>query len=195
MEAPFKKLRESLGLTIDQLAEEAGISRLAIIRNEQACYTSPSPTLLGFFLPLIDFDADSFFFDYREFQKNTRRLNFGRLSLDVLKALVSNSDSSPPLISNPVAIWRTSSGLSKAKVSTLYCIHPDVVSRIECRPHLIPVGFPSQFTDALIQSGYDPEQLSQLESLFGRYRDRLSTPNPLTTLNLDAPPVGFSRAN
>lgn len=168
---PLKQERVSRNLTIDQVASQSGISRIAVIRNEQGCYVDPSPTLCNFY------GYDGTFLTtllqaYRNFQQHQRTLNFGQLSETYLKT-ATLVESFPT--SNPITQWREVSNLSKAKVSTLFCIHPDILPRLELRSHLVPHEFPKQFMQALIESGYEEIQLVVLQSKYQVWRKQASS--------------------
>lgn len=166
---PLKQLRLSERLTLEDLSLLAGVSRLLIIRNEQGCYRSPSPKLLNCLIVTDSFDfhynSSADLIDlYESFQTETRKFNFGKLTIPHVFTI--NSDFN----FNPVTQWRESSGLSKSQISTLFCIHPAVVSRIENQPHLVPHSLPKEFTDALLDAGYSKNLLDLLNESFAAYR-------------------------
>lgn len=200
MRSPLKDLRLSLSLTIDDVIERSGISRSAIMWNEAGCYSNPSPRLLDFYE--IDVVTDRAFLDrYHEFQFHTRRSNFGVLRPEILASLI-RTPTSPNLTSpnpinvagsvnytlpvNPVMAWRVQSELSKARISKAFCIHPDIVSRIECRPHLMPVALPEQFLRALLMAGYRKTDLESLNGLFRAYRNSINSV-PINSVPINDP--------
>jgi transcriptional regulator with XRE-family HTH domain len=172
---PLKKIRLENRLTIDAVALRSEISRSAIIRNEQACYEQPSPNLLAHYVERYDLttrDVNDLLYEYREFQRLTRQANYGRLSEGWLTDLTKNyagfATAGPP--ENPCTTWRETSNLSKIKISTLYCIHPVITSRIEKQPFLVSNDLPKQYLDALLEAGYSRAGINSLNSLFKSHR-------------------------
>lgn len=72
-------MREHWQFTQESLANTLGISKQLILRNEQAVYTQPSPTLLEFFSGNDPLVMNQLTQDYLEFQKAVRKNNFGKL--------------------------------------------------------------------------------------------------------------------
>lgn len=58
MESPIKVWRLEAGLSQEKLADEAGVSLMTVIRNEQALYSSPSSKIIQ---TLINYEAGPFF--------------------------------------------------------------------------------------------------------------------------------------
>lgn len=168
---PLKQERQRRHLTIDQVAEQSGISRIAVIRNEQGCYVDPSPSLCQFYFDdnTDDDGLTEIFQQYHNFQKEQRLKSYGQLLPSWLHSVALTPETQPRLI-NPITEWRTISQLSKAKVSTLYCIHPDIFPRLELRPHLVPHEFPKQFMQALLDAGYSEIELVVLQSHYQVWR-------------------------
>lgn len=157
---PLKVIREYLQMSMDDLAECAGVNHNNVVRNEQGCYSNPSPKLLDFLLANSDYDRATLLEEYRAFQSFTRRSNFGVLSETFLRDVATQPD-----WLNPCRVWRENAGLSKARFGKLFCIHPAIVSRLENEPYLIG-SLPGQYKEAMLDSGYPLWELLQLEKKY-----------------------------
>lgn len=161
---PLREIRLSVGLTLDQLAYRAEVSRLLIIRNEQAVYADPSPRLLD---ALMEFEIEDLDDEqvvrslYHSFQIETRRANFGKLRV---------VQSFQTIQGHPFVSWRLASGVrARIAVSKFFCVHPALIHKFETTPHLC-VSPPGELMIALEQSGYSKELLDSFDKAYDTYK-------------------------
>lgn len=163
---PIREFRQVKGLSVSALASMAGVTPLAVHRAEQGVFVRVPPSLVS---PIIDsqlvtesghalVDEDSLNDAYREFQRKTRRENYGCLnqSLPEFKAGVS-----------PLVHWRMLSGVeSQMGLCSLLCVHPSPVRQVERGEQR---KLPSQLVEALSESGYDDLAIHELAVRQERY--------------------------
>lgn len=163
---PLREIRLSVGLTLDQLAYRAEVSRLLIIRSEQAVYADPSPRLLE---TLLAFEVDGLDDEfvvlarYHEFQTETRKENYGKLrTVDTFKWY-------NPTV-HPFVFWRMDSGVTaQIAISKYFCVHPALIHKFEKTPHLC-VTPPGELMTALGQSGYSKELLDSFTKAYDTFK-------------------------
>lgn len=162
---PLREIRLSLKYSLDRLAGIAGVSRQLIIRAEQAVYADPPPRLLETLLELnpdSEIDEEVIRVRYREFQRHTRKSNYGALSVGFK---FSEGKGLHPFID-----WRVRSGV-RARIgpAKLFCVHPALIHKFELQPWLCQTP-PGDLILALRESGYSSETLDDLGKAFYIYK-------------------------
>jgi len=159
---PLKSLRKEVGLTIDQAADRASVSRQFVIRAEQAVYTEPPDSLVSYYATRIELDCEATRSAYFNFQHLTRKANYGRL--------IEPWNFQPVGLGHPFKRWRTFSGIgSAAGICKLFCVHPATLNKFESHSEQCAV-VPEQLVKALLESGYSAETLSKLEQAYSDYK-------------------------
>lgn len=163
---PLKVMRLSHSLTMDQLAAKVGCGRLLIVRNEQGVYVRPSPKLFQWLLDMTGESESTQLRAYYKFQEQTRLENYGKLRDDIDFTMESLGG-----IPNPLIKWRLTSEprLNPTQVAKLFCIHPIAIHKVEKQPWLAN-SIPTQIIQALTQSGYSKELLTNFEQAFVNYK-------------------------
>jgi transcriptional regulator with XRE-family HTH domain len=152
MNSPLKDLRERSGLTLERVASQTGLSKQFIINSEQAVYVDPPELLLRFYeeeeLP-----------EYYEFQRETRKFNYGRL----IEPWTFWREDHHPFIH-----WRECSGINSARaICKIFCVHPAVMHKFE---HATMETVPDQLIAALLESGYKNDTLNELAEAYRDYK-------------------------
>lgn len=146
---PLAKARKSLGLTQEELAHRAGVSKVLIMRLEQGLLTKPTVSVLNalFRDPIEQAKALD---DFDVWKVVVRKQNVGKLRA----ALVNwNGD---------WLVLRSGVADSKAGFCKLFCIHPQVLDNFESgiRDRRKLTGYlRSVFTDA----GLTDEEILYIE--------------------------------
>lgn len=160
---PLKRIRLNQHYSIDRLSSEYSISRQLIINNEAGQYHLPSPALLAALKDLTDFDTTEVMSDYRNYQTHIRKANYGKLCTP-LPIPSSNSRT------HPVVHWANASNIPYTRISKLFCVHQGLMDRLKNQPNLMNY-LPSDFTHALLESGYSRDLIGELELRFRDFKD------------------------
>lgn len=164
---PMKDARLALGLTQAQLADRAGITRLAVIRAEQGVFTRLPQSIIHI---LADFDNE-ISINYREFQRQHREFSYGRLSptFDFQTLDYSSSQVELSPVGNPLAKWaETSNFSSRMSLCIAFCLHPAVVTKFENT--IDYQNIPELITDAFLESGYSIDMMAEFQRSYRLYR-------------------------
>lgn len=167
---PIKRLRLANNLTIAALAAQAEVSPNLIIRNEQGMYSNPSPVLCYFFRNRTEITSSEqdIQLEYLEFQRTTRKMNYGMLS-------------EPPLYLgtkfeyHPFTAWRLQSaphGLNLTQVAKAFCVQQSLLHKFENQPHLC-YSLPEPLIHALLEAGYSHQTIDNEQRWFQLYREQL----------------------
>lgn len=140
-------------------AHRLGISRAALLRMEQGCLPEPSQRLKPYLPEGLTWAE--FVEDYYAYQEAKRIANFGVLSLD---PDFSGSH-------HPLEEWmeQSSTEPTLTGVCVALCLHLPIMHKFINGPH--PVLPPEQFLDALHQSGYSREIISDLVISYAEWRN------------------------
>lgn len=167
---PHIRLRKKAGLTQQALADACYVTRLFVIRAEQAVYAHLSVGLLDFLGDELDIELDmpELYTEYARYQTAIREQSYGRLNTRNFRFYSPDF----PYEYHPFLTWRLDSGLSRMRISTLYCVHPAVIFKFEKQPHLMQ-EVPESLLVALKESGYDERCLTNLCLAYGNYKETL----------------------
>lgn len=173
MENPLKTLRKEFKLSQDSVAELSGVSKTAIVRAEQGCYTNIPVGLVKFYTAKWGTQLDGLTSAYENFQLTTRKHNYGRLVPAItygheivhIALMLHELDSKH----NPFTWWRAYSHLNKAEVAKLYCVGLSCLNKLESSNP--PSVIPGQLAEALIQSGYHPHTVVSLNDNLKRHKN------------------------
>lgn len=165
---PLKELRTRHHLTMEQVAEHAGVSRQYIIRAEQGVFSAMPNSVADALLDLVDADVDYKELDvrYLEWQRSRRKESYGSLIIGF--DFHSHSEASGPL--HPFTHWRHHSGIpARITVPKLFCVHPALIFKFEEQPWLC-TSPPSELLVGLRDSGYSNVDISNLSSAYTMFR-------------------------
>jgi transcriptional regulator with XRE-family HTH domain len=163
---PFKDLREELGLTLEVLAAKTGLSKQALIRNEQGTYAQPLPALLSFVCNNYGVKEHDFTRAYEDFQERTRRANTGIFG---------------PVLPNPIEYqvyddcelqhpFRTLRGAyNPSEVSKALCIPQATLNYFEHKPRSQKT-VPKALLEVLAYIGYSYTELNYFMDAYTNYR-------------------------
>jgi hypothetical protein len=149
MSSYFADLRKELNLTQVQLAELCNLTRLSVIRNEQALYYSPISSLIGYFLREIpELTALMIESEYKAQQRNTRMLA-GMKSEHLLVPGILNANitmTGPQFKRFRMRLgWQSQMSFCKD-----WCMHPAPYAKWESN---LSVTVPAQLLEALTMGG------------------------------------------
>lgn len=183
---PLKVLREHHDWTLESLASKVGCSKVLLIRAEQGCYPEPMPILMEFWTkdPRVDDrlrpDPVVLRVEYREFQRETRKANYG--------ALYDRFNFKNFAVGvHPFVAWRESSDLNPTQVCKLFCLHPSLIYKFETQ-HWLCNDLPKPLVEALNESGYRDEVLTDLSDAFHRFKRQYSDTVKVTSGNAPGTP-------
>ena len=140
----IRQLRLQINLTQQELAIQCGVSRHAIIRQEQLCYPTPLPSVVS---TLSDITGLSELFIRTCYLNDvtTNRLNTAELLRPISLSLLSSAKRTNSTISkHPFMAWRehifTIAGLPDSRIhfSIMTSIHPATLTKYEA----FKTGFP-----------------------------------------------------
>lgn len=160
--SPLSEFRRVEGLTQAQMAHLSGVTRLMVLRSEQAVFPQLTLSLLSGMLnrAIITTSVGQVLASeeeiqdaYGAFQRQTRRINYGYLTPDL--------PNYEPSIS-PLKQWRLSSDQhgSLVGLAISFCTHPVGLTQVE---RGLQKTIPAQFVTALLDSGYDEDTLEELQ--------------------------------
>ena len=162
---PFKELRESLNLTLEELARKTALSKQAIIRCEQGTYSQPLPALMSFAFNRGENEHD-FATRYADFQHRTRHANaymFGDSLPNRLEYRVYSADN----LEHP---FRTVRGAyNPTEVAKALCVPQATITYFE-RKSKQQKSVPKALIEALLMAGYNNNDVSGLVAAYDSYR-------------------------
>lgn len=162
----LKELREELHLTQQELADQAGVSRHAILRLEQLCYPTPLPNVINTLSDILGTSEATLTQRYLDDVNLNRALSGEQYFYDhpymiaVAEALTKQPNHK---VVHPFEQWRTAitdySGLASSRIhfSQLTSIHPATLARYES----FKTGFPPPIEVAFKAMGF-PNALLEL---------------------------------
>lgn len=165
----LKELREELHLTQQELADQAGVSRHAILRLEQLCYPTPLPNVINTLSDILGTSEATLTQRYLDDVNLNRALSGEQYFYDhpymiaVAEALTKQPNHNSKLNVHPFEQWRTAitdySGLASSRIhfSQLTSIHPATLARYES----FKTGFPPPIEVAFKAMGF-PNALLEL---------------------------------
>ena len=163
---PFRRLRLREGLSQQELAKRAGLSKHAVLRSEQGMYDKPLPNLVAYFTENFNVSAHQITTEYSEFQIATREKNT-RLLGDISDLLDSK-----PTHSHPLTYLRRIQGLNLTELAKQLCISQSVVDTFEKKPvnqHTVP----TQLVVALQDADYTEDETNKLCLSYEHFRESL----------------------
>lgn len=199
---PVKLIRDELGLTLDYVSNNSGLSRQALIRTEQATYVEVPLVLLEWYSAEHSVDYLATNEAYREHQKLLRTRHwrlFGDFSFSRrLRGVVqesANSESNDLRTVHPFESlknnWSLPNGEFLGKMNTTQC------AKLLCLPQGTLSYFENNLThqasvprvllDALRENGYGVEEISELMKAYVLFRSRVLN-HPIN--ENDGTPVG-----
>lgn len=166
----IRELREELHISQDQLASLAEVSRHAVIRSEQLCYSSPLPSIVQALSDLTGLSENEIVQFYLNDVKHNR-IKAGLLLFPFHNYLLALTHqlivSAGTMVSqHPFAIWRMTCcdllGVSTSQVhfSIMTSIHPATLSKYEA----FKTGFPGPIGLALTEMNLPSEQITLFET-------------------------------
>lgn len=172
---PFKSIREQSGFTQQEIASRVGITKHAVLRNEQGMAVEPLPVLLNYFSTNFTVTVYELRKQYERFQI-TQRVNTGKLlggdpslALHRWKQLAILNRRSIGL-NHPLVFLRESNDLNPTSLSRELCLNQSVINYFENNPvHQKTV--PEQLLVALKQAGYSDDELTELRDAYQLYRE------------------------
>lgn len=171
---PFKELRDRSNLTMQEITEQVGVSRQALIRCEQGTYPTAIERLVNFWCDRGDIGWTELVNTYAEFQTLTRqrhRRPFGSIpdfSVD------PNQYSNHPLLVM-LDYWMLPDGtpngaMNPTEFSKLFCVNQATVDHWLNKVHN-QASVPGLILSALKQSGYSVSELTRLEKAYVKHRE------------------------
>ena len=182
---PFRKLRTKLGISQYELARRTGLSKHAILRLEQGCYSEPLPSVINYFVAHFakssthsaQITRPQLEADYREFQYAVRYSNAGLLGHDLPLIL----DGLPVGI-HPLTYLREGHGLNPTELAKRLCISQSTIVYFEKRS-INQQTVPAQLISALHDAEYDTEDTDALVDAYAKYRTWLKAEKKLTLVS------------
>lgn len=164
---PFTSIRLDLGLTVDEVARDLSMHRNSILRTEQGQYDYPPQDLLDYYA----INSSSTLAAYETWRTLIRKANYGLLHVARLGHLTEwNIPLDPSHETHPFKFWRQVSGVTALNtIAKAFALHQGILFRYESQSNLC-ASTPSPIVNALLDSGYSPNVISQLELAFERYK-------------------------
>lgn len=160
---PFKRIREARGLSQQFIAVRAKIGGYFVLRNEQAIFLNPAPSILRVYVRELNCDEDELIEGYKAYQLWVRKTNGRRVlgSVPTIAELPANV--------HPFRYWKANANINTTGVSKALCVAQPVLSHFENKPRLQQT-VPKQFLDALKDAGYTSSELELFEAAYDRHR-------------------------
>lgn len=175
---PFVQVRQDLGLTADQVADDLQMHRNSIIRTEQGQYELPPQDLLDYYFVSQNRQAE-IIQEYKSWKIFIRKENFGLLKPGLIWPEFV------PKVAHPFKQWRLVSGVKALNtIAKAFALHQGILFRYESQPERCNTT-PEIIMQALMQSGYDPRLLYALEVDFQVYKRLIR--DSLTITHSNAP--------
>lgn len=149
---PVRKLRQQLGMSLNEMAEEAGLNRFGLLRVESGMYASIPPRVEEFLKkkhPSLDLNVLGI--EYKTFQQNYRKKMFEGQQLLLPK---------PNLSRNPVTLFREHLEYGATEFMKKLCVNPGVMHKVEGDQ---AASIPEQLREALSQAGMSDDELEELD--------------------------------
>ena len=164
-QSSIRDLRQSLGISQNELAIQSGVSRHSVIRLEQLCYPTPLPSIVSLLSDAIGTSEalirEAYLRDVTLNRMNTAQSVFNNHKL--LHALARLSTTRPLSTKHPFQIWRESVcarnnniSISRIHFSKLTSIHPATVFKYET----FKTGFPHPIEVVFKELGMPPELIN-----------------------------------
>lgn len=157
---PFKELRESNNITLELMAAKVQISKQALIRLEQGCYTDPLPTALQYYssaFPVSEYELVTQYADYQTTKRNKAHRYFGDIG-----DYHSNV--------HPMRLLRKS--INPTQVAKDLCIPPATLQYFE-RNVIQQKSVPKVILNVLFEIGYTDVEITCFMEAYHVYRSWL----------------------
>lgn len=148
---PVRKLRQQLGMSLNEMAEESGLNRFGLLRVESGMYAAIPPRVEDFLKkkhPSLDLNILGI--EYKTFQQNYRKKMFEGQRLVLPK---------PNLSKNPVTLFREYLEYGTTEFMKKLCVNPGVMYKVEGD---MTASMPEQLREALSQAGMSEDELDEL---------------------------------
>lgn len=162
---PFALLRKAQNLTFDQLAAKAYVSKQALIRLEQGCFTDPLPSMMDYYLARGESELQlrDGYIAFQEAQRKAHSKLFGdNLSCDW---------DSP---THPFRQLRNQRYLNPTEVAKALCIPQATILHFE-RKWKFQQTVPKQLKVALHQADYMQRDIEQFCEGYKTWRENAKT--------------------
>lgn len=172
---PFKQIRLQLNLTQEQLASRCGITKHAVLRNEQGMAVEPLPVLLHYFsenFPINTYELRTAYEKFQMHQRSENSLPFGIPSnlQSELEHWLHFQLASPQSISHPFRYLLTLHDYNPTSFSRDLCLNQSVINYFLNNP-IHQKTIPEQLLVALKHSGYNDTVLTYLSHCYDKYRE------------------------
>ena len=156
---PVRKHRMALGLTIREMARDAGIQYNTLLQLEAGVYTDILPAILSFFerQGIITAPLNK---EYKEFQRVLRRANFRNVDLSLPE---------PDATVQPMFVLREQTQLGFTEFYRRLAINAGISSRAETGK---VATLPTQIKHALLDAGMPEDDVEELNYRIGEYHER-----------------------
>lgn len=167
---PFKNARLGLEKPMQQIANEAGLSKQALIRTEQGTYDVPPERLIEYYLD-HGHSYNELVNGYREFQVATRQRHHKIFGEPFGRFVYSGKH---PLDYLLTICWSTADGtpvgpMNPTEFSKLMCVNQSVVDYFLSKPHR-QKSVPGPILRALRDNGYSVDVLNDFALAYEQYR-------------------------
>ena len=168
--SPFKEMRQDKhpGTTITELSRIIGISKQALIRNEQCTYTEPLPVALIYWAAQ-GYDKWWIREEYTEFQAAMRKENI-RMFGDLLPLLPYYSKTLTEVPAHPFS--NILGDGSTTSLSKTLCL-PQATLDYFLRNPIVQKSIPKCLIDVLQEIGYTNKELEVFNTRYDQYREYL----------------------
>ena len=170
MESYVKHLRLSLGLTQFELATQAAVSRMAVLRNEQLCYPTPLPAIIATLSDIIGLSVPAITASYQEDVSKNRSISASEIFNDhehlIRVADIIGYTYNHNYTSHLFKVWREAIfdklvlNTSRIYFSQCTSIHPATLSKYES----FKTGFPAPIELAFKEMNFPPELIKIFKS-------------------------------
>lgn len=147
---PFTSLRRRKNMTIDHLSEVAYVSKQALIRLEQGCFSDPLPSMVDYWTAHGETSELQLKDAYIEFQETVRKRNTKLLG-DSLHVDVASTE-------HPLRQLRNPRHLNPTEVAKALCIPQATIEHFE-KKWKTQQSVPKQLKAALAQAGYSQRDI------------------------------------
>lgn len=170
IQSSIRELRLSLGISQQELAIQAGVSRHSVIRTEQLCYPSPLPSLVSTLSDIVGTSESVITSNYLS-DVHANRLYTADNYLSNHTRLIYLANTMPLSTMHPFQLWREtvceelSLPESRIHFSQLCSIHPATLYKYET----FKTGFPTPISVAFKEMGLPSELLKIFEEAMFNY--------------------------
>lgn len=181
-------------MTMQQIADNAGITKQALLRTEQGFYQNPPERLTSYFVRKFDVPYETLVDAYEYYQRATREYH------GLLFGAFPSSDYPFNIKEHPFNTlkchWSDPTGtvtfgtLNTTEVAKLLCLSQSVLSYWENKITQ-QASVPGEFCEALLHNGYSRTDLFYLKHAYTQYRNACLGKNYEADENSNIlPPVG-----